>query len=166
LVKENCQVGKIIRQNGEDEQMRALKSVFCLALFLIMAVLPAVGQDVVSYKDLKGIQFREYQMNMTIESFDCEATVGKKCQMTVSVVNKGERAEVFNGTMFSIDNAKGTTYRAVPLEGQSAAGLKKELQPGESAQFSVYFDGRIHFDRRVPAHLKYANATKVNIISR
>jgi hypothetical protein len=135
-------------------------------LFSMELVPPAIGQDVVSYKDLKGSQFREYQMAITIESFDCEAAIGKKCQMTVNVLNKGERPELFNGTMFSIDNAKGTTYRAVPLEGQSAASLKKELQPGESARFSVYFDGRIHFDRRVPAHLMYGNTTKVNIISR
>ena len=146
--------------------MRVPKFIVCLALFLLKAELPAIGQDVVSYKDLKGIQFREYQMAITIESFDCEATIGKKCQMTVNVVNKGERPELFNGTMFSIDNAKGTTYRAVPLEGQSASSLKKEMQPGESARFSIYFDGRIHFDRRLPAHLQYGNTTKVNIISR
>ncbi len=122
------------------------------------------AQDVVSYKDLKGTQFREYQMVLTIESFDCEATLGKKCQMTISAANKGDRPEPFNGTLFSIDNAKGTTYRAIPLEGQSAASLKKELQPGETARFTVHFDGRIYFDRRNPAHLKYANTTKVNII--
>jgi hypothetical protein len=38
------------------------------------------AQDVVSYQDLKGIQFREYQMVMTIDSFDCEAIIGKKCR--------------------------------------------------------------------------------------
>jgi hypothetical protein len=103
---------------------------------------------------------------MTIDSFDCEATVGKKCQMTITVENKGDRPELFNGTMFSIDNGKGTTYRAVPAVGQSAAVLKKELQPGDSGRFTVVFDGRIHFDRRDPAHLKYGNAGKVNIISR
>jgi hypothetical protein len=146
--------------------MKMREFIACFFLFSMEFALPAIGQDVVSYKDLKGTQFREYQMTITIEFFDCEATIGKKCQMTVSVVNKGERPEMFNGTMFSIDNAKGTTYRAVPLEGQTAASLKKEMQPGESARFSVYFDGRIYFDRRVPAHLMYANTTKVNIISR
>jgi hypothetical protein len=142
-----------------------LRKVFGLSLVLaVFGAVPLPAQDVVSYKDLKGTQFREYQMVLTIDSFDCEATVGKKCQMTISVVNKGERPEMFNGTMFSIDNSKGTTYRAVPPEGQSAASLKKELQPGESGKFTVHFDGRIFFDRRVPAHLKYANTTKVNII--
>jgi hypothetical protein len=124
------------------------------------------AQDVVSYKDMKGVRFREYQMVMTIDSFDCEATIGKKCHMTVQVENTGDKPELFNGTQFSIDNGKGTTYRAVPLEGQSAATLKKEFQPGESGRFTVVFDGRIHFDRRDPAHLKYGNAAKVNIISR
>jgi hypothetical protein len=125
-----------------------------------------LAQDVVSYKDLKNIQFREYQMVMTIDSFDCEATFGKKCHMTITVENKGDKPEPFNGTQFSIDNGRGTTYRAVPVEGQSAATLKKELQPGDSAQFTIVFDGRINFDRREPMHLKYGNTTKVNIISR
>ena len=137
-----------------------------LLLLSAFLAVPIVGQDVVSYKDLKGVQFREYQMVLTIDSFNCEATIGKKCQMTVSVVNKGDKPELFNGTSFSIDNAKGTIYRAVPLEGQSAATLKKELQPGESGRYTVYFDGRIHFDRRTPAHLKYGNTTKINIIDR
>jgi hypothetical protein len=145
----------------ERRWMRALGAL------VLMAQAPVFfAQDVVSYKDLKGVQFREYQMVMTIDSFDCEATVGKKCQMTITVENKGDRPELFNGTMFSIDNGKGTTYRAVPAVGQSAAVLKKELQPGDSGRFTVVFDGRIHFDRRDPAHLKYGNAGKVNIISR
>ena len=122
------------------------------------------AQDVVSYKDLKGTEFREYQMRITIDAFDCEATVGKKCTMTVTVENKGDKPELFNGTLFSIDNGKGSSYRAVPPEGQSAAPLKRELQPGASAQFTVAFDGRIHFDRKDPAHLRYGNASKVRII--
>ena len=133
---------------------------------LVLQGTALLGQDVVSYKDLKGVRFREFQMVMTIDSFDCEATIGKKCHMTVSVENMGDKPELFNGTQFSIDNGKGTTYRAVPLEGQSAALLKRELQPGESGRFTVVFDGRIHFDRRDPAHLKYGNVSKVNIISR
>jgi hypothetical protein len=135
-----------------------------LAFIFIAATLFA--QDVVSYKDLKGIQFREYQMVMTIDSFDCEAIIGKKCRMTLTVVNKGDKPEAFNGTLFSIDNAKGTTYRAVPVEGQSAATLKKEFQPGDSGEFTIVFDGRIQFDRRTPARLQYGNVTKVKIISR
>jgi hypothetical protein len=131
---------------------------------LVMTVLPALSQDVVSYKDLKGIQFREYQMVITIDSFDCEAKIGKKCAMSVTVENKGDKPELFNGTQLSVDNGKGTVYRAVPPEGQSAATLKRELQPGESAKFSMFFDGRIHFDRREPAHLRYANTSKVRII--
>ncbi len=133
---------------------------------LALSAMGLFAQDVVSYKDMKGVQFREYQMVITIDSFDCEATIGKKCHMSVAVENKGERPELFNATMFSIDNGKGTTYRAVPPVGQSAATLKKELQPGDSGRFTVVFDGRIHFDRRDPAHLKYGNASKVNIISR
>ncbi len=144
-----------------------MKSRICsmcslLAFWGCISLAPA--QDVVSYKDLKGTEFREYQMRITIDSFDCEATVGKKCRMTVTVENKGDKPELFNGTQFSIDNGKGTTYRAVPAGGQSAASLKRELQPGASAQFSVLFDGRIHFDRRDPAHLRYGNASKVRII--
>jgi hypothetical protein len=135
-------------------------------LVLALQTTAAFAQDVVSYKDLKGVQFREYQMVMTIDSFDCEATIGKKCQMSLTVENKGDRPEIFNGTLFSIDNGKGTTYRAVPAVGQSAATLKKELQPGDSGRFTIVFDGRIHFDRRDPAHLKYGNSGKVNIISR
>jgi hypothetical protein len=135
-------------------------------LLIVLSGTGLYAQDVVSYKDLRGVQFREYQMAMTIDSFDCEATVGKKCQMTVTVENRGDRPEIFNGTMFSIDNGKGTTYRAVPALGQSAAALKRELQPGASGKFTVVFDGRIHFDKRDPAHLKYGNAGKINIISR
>jgi hypothetical protein len=126
--------------------------------------LAALAQDVVSYKELKGVQIREYQMLMTIDAFNCEATVGKKCTMTVTVINKGERPEPFNGTLFSIDDGKGNSYRAVPLEGQSAAALKKELQPGESGRFTVYFNGRIHFEGRNPAHLRYANTSKLRIV--
>jgi hypothetical protein len=146
-----------------------MKSTWLLAWVIVTlaaAIAPLFAQDVVSYKDLKGVQFREYQMVITIDSFDCEATVGKKCRMTVTVENKGDKPELFNGTQFSIDNGKGTSYRAVPVGGQSAATLKKELQPGSSEQFTVVFDGRIHFDRRDPAHLKYGNSSKINIISR
>jgi len=135
-----------------------------LAFVLAACSVPAAAQDVVRYTDLKGIQFREYQLQITIDEFNCEAVIGKKCAMTVTVENKGERPEPFNATQFSIDNAKGTTYRAVPAEGQSAATLKRELKPGESARFTVYFDGRIHFDRRKPALLKYTNTSKVRII--
>lgn len=145
-----------------------MKSSWLLACGIVGMALQCtglLGQDVVSYKDLKGVQFREYQMVTTIDSFDCEATIGKKCHMTITVENKGDKPEIFSGTQFSIDN-KGTTYRAVPLQGQSAATLKKELEPGESKRFTVVFDGRIHFDRRDPAHLKYGNVSKVNIISR
>src|SRR5512140_7552 len=138
-------------------------AAFAFAAF-VATVLPALSQDVVSYKDLKGIQFREYQMVITIDSFDCEATIGKKCSMSVTVENKGDKPELFNGTQLSIDNGRGTGYRAVPPEGQSAASLKRELQPGQSAKFTVMFDGRIHFDRREPAHLRYANTSKVRII--
>jgi hypothetical protein len=138
-----------------------------LAIATLAPVTAALfAQDVVSYKDLKGIQFREYQMVMTIDSFDCEAIIGKKCRMTLTVVNQGDKPELFNGTQFSIDNAKGTTYRAVPVEGQSATTIKKELQPGASAQFTIVFDGRIQFDRRTPARLQYGNVTKVRIIDR
>ena len=146
-----------------------MKSKWQWALVLVSLVPAAAAlfaQDVVSYQDLKGIEFREYQMVMTIESFDCEAIIGKKCRMTLKVVNKGDKPELFNGTQFAIDNAKGTTYRAVPVEGQSAATLKKELQPGASEQFTIVFDGRIQFDRRTPARLQYGNVTKVRIISR
>jgi hypothetical protein len=139
-------------------------------LRVIMALAPVsavlFAQDVVSYKDLKGIQFREYQMVMTIDSFDCEAIVGKKCRMTLTVVNKGDKPEPFSGILFSIDNGKGTTYRAVPVEGQSAVTLKKELKPGDVEQFTIVFDGRIQFDRRTPARLQYGNVTKVKIIDR
>ncbi len=131
---------------------------------VVFAALPGFTQDVVSYKDLKGIQFREYQMVITVDSFDCEATVGKKCRMSMTVENKGDKPELFNGTQLSIDNGRGTSYRAVPLEGQSAATLKRELKPGESARFTVLFDGRIHFDRREPAHLRYSNTSKLRII--
>ena len=117
----------------------------------------------VSYKDLKGIQFREYQMVVAVDSFDCEAKIGKKCRMSVTVENKGDKPELFNGTQLSIDNGRGTGYRAVP-EGESAATLKRELKPGESAKFSMLFDGRIHFDRHEPAHLRYANTSKLRII--
>jgi hypothetical protein len=130
----------------------------------VAGVLPVWSQDVVSYKDLKGTQFREYQMVITIDSFDCEATIGKKCRMSMTVENKGDRPELFNATQLSIDNGRGSTYRAIPLEGQSAANLKRELAPGSTAQFSVFFDGRIHFDRRDPAHLRYANTSKVRIV--
>jgi len=135
-----------------------------LAVVLAASCRPAPGQDVVSYKDLKGTQFREYQLTITIDSFDCEAVIGKKCRMAVTVENKGEKPEPFNGTQFSLDNGKGTTYRAVPPEGTSAASLKRELPPAASAQFVVLFDGRIYFDRRDPAHLRYGNASKVRII--
>ncbi len=139
-------------------------------VWAIMALAPVTAtlfaQDVVSYKDLKGIQFREYQMVMTIDSFDCEAIIGKKCRMTLTVVNKGDKPEPFNGTLFSIDNTKGTTYRAVPVEGQSAVTLKKELKPGDVEQFTIVFDGRIQFDRRNPVRLQYGNVTKVKIIDR
>jgi hypothetical protein len=139
------------------------RAVFTFAA-LVMTALPALSQDVVSYKDLKGIQFREYQMVITIDSFDCEATVGKKCRMSVTVENKGDKPELFNGTQLSIDNGRGTAYRAVPPEGQSAATLKRELQPGDTAKFNMLFDGRIHFDRREPAHLRYSNTSKLRII--
>jgi len=122
------------------------------------------GQDVVSYKQLKGTQFREYQLLITIDSFDCEAVIGKKCRMAITVENKGERPENFNATQFSIDNGRGTSYRAIPPEGAAAASLKSELKPGSSAQFTVVFDGRIHFERRDPAHLRYNNTSKVRII--
>lgn len=130
----------------------------------LVTVMPVLSQDVVSYKDLKGIQFREYQMVITIDSFDCEAKIGKKCRMSVTVENKGDKPELFNGTQLSIDNGRGTGYRAVPPEGQSAATLKRELKPGDSAKFDMLFDGRIHFDRREPAHLRYANTSKLRII--
>lgn len=146
--------------------MKSRHVLGCSVVALLLQGAALFGQDVVSYKDLKGVQFREYQMVMTIDLFDCEATIGKKCHMTVNVENTGDKPELFNGTQLSIDNGKGTTYRAVPPEGQSAATLKKELQPGESGRFTVVFDGRIHFDRRDPAHLKYGNVSKVNIISR
>lgn len=133
-------------------------------LCLLLAGLPLVAQDVVRYTDLKGVQFREYQMLVTIESFDCEARIGKKCHMTVMVENKGDKPELFNGTILSIDDGKGHTYRAVAPEGQPSAALRKDLQPGGSARFTVFFDGRINFDRRDPAHLKYGNTSKVNII--
>lgn len=136
-------------------------------LFLIALATATPGapaQDVVSYRDLKGTQFREYQMVMTIQEFDCEAKIGKKCRMTLLVENKGDRPESFNGTLFSIDNGKGSTYRAVPLEGQGAATLRREIPPGSSATFTLAFDGRIHFERKDPAHLRYGNASKVRII--
>jgi hypothetical protein len=133
---------------------------------LMLVPVTPFAQDVVSYKDLKGIQMREYQMVMTIESFDCEATIGKKCHMTLGVVNKGDKPELFNGTQFSVDNAKGKTYRAVPPEGQSASTLKKELQPGDSERFTIVFDGRIQFDKTKPVLLQYGNVTKLRIISR
>lgn len=136
-----------------------------LAVVPLLAIcLPVMAQDVVRYTDMKGIQFREYQMVVTIEAFDCEARIGKKCNMTVLVENKGDRPELFNGTILSIDDGKGHSYRAVAPEGQSAASLKKELKPGESERFTVYFDGRINFDRRDPAHLRYGNTSKVKII--
>jgi hypothetical protein len=134
------------------------------AIAVFFSLMPAYSQDVVSYKSLRGVQFREYQMVVKIDSFDCEATIGKKCRMSMTVENKGERPELFNATQLAIDNGKGTTYRAVPPEGQSAADLKQELAPGASARFTVIFDGRIHFDRRDPAHLRYANTSKVRII--
>jgi hypothetical protein len=140
-----------------------MRALFTFAA-LVMIAPPALPQDVVSYKDLKGIQFREYQMVITIDSFDCEATVGKKCRMSVTVENKGEKPELFNGTQLSIDNGRGTAYRAVPPEGESAATLKRELQPGDTARFNMLFDGRIHFDRREPAHLRYSNTSKLRII--
>jgi hypothetical protein len=143
---------------GDD--MRRPNALFLLALSASWAW----AQDVVSYKDLKGTRFREYQMVVTIDSFDCEATIGKKCRMSVIVENKGDKPELFNGTQLSIDNGRGTAYRAVPPEGESAATLKKELQPGDSARFTVVFDGRINFDRREPAHLRYGNTSKVRII--
>ena len=147
--------------------MNRIISAFCVLSLGLFAGAPSVfSQDVVDYKDLKGTQFREYQMVITIDSFECEATIGKKCHMVITVENKGERPELFSGTQFSIDNGKGTTYRAIPEEGQSAATIKRELQPGSSAQFALFFDGRIHFDRRDPAHLKYGNTSKVNIIKR
>ena len=146
--------------------MKTTRILGCGVVALVLNGAALFGQDVVSYKDLKGVQFREYQMVMTIDSFDCEATIGKKCHMTLNVENTGDKPEIFEGTRFSIDNGKGTTYRAVPPEGQSAAALKRELKPGESGRFTVVFDGRIHFDRRDPAHLRYGNTSKVNIISR
>jgi hypothetical protein len=84
--------------------------------------------------------------------------------MSFTVENKGEKPELFNATQLSIDNGRGSVYRAIPLEGQSATSLKRELAPGASAQFSIFFDGRIHFDRRDPAHLRYANTSKVRIV--
>jgi hypothetical protein len=149
-----------------ERTMRAISRVaIAAAVFgVFFSVLPVRGQDVVSYKSLRGVQFREYQMVVKIDSFDCEATIGKKCRMSMTVENKGDRPELFNATQLAIDNGKGTTYRATPVEGQSAADLKQELAPGTSARFSVIFDGRIHFDRRDPAHLRYANTSKVRII--
>jgi hypothetical protein len=146
--------------------MRAIQPVVVgAAVFAVFfCVLPVRGQDVVSYKNLSGVQFREYQMVVKIDAFDCEATIGKKCRMSMTVENKGDRPELFNATQLAIDNGKGTTYRAIPIEGQSAADLKRQLAPGTTARFSVIFDGRIHFDRRDPAHLRYANTSKVRII--
>src|SRR5262245_60791806 len=106
------------------------------ALFLTAVALPLAAQDIVNYKDVRGAQFREYQRVVRVDAFDCEAVIGKKCQMTVTVENKGDKPELFNATQLSIDNGKGSTYRAIPLEGQSAAALKKELAPGQSASFS------------------------------
>lgn len=124
----------------------------------------ARGQDVVSFKDLQGTGFREYQMHITINSFYCEGRIGNKCRMTVTVVNKGDKPELFNGTQFSVDNNKGTVTRAVPVEGASTAALKKELLPGASEQFTIAFSGRINFHKRDPVSLRYANTTKVRII--
>jgi hypothetical protein len=134
------------------------------ALFLVVLAAPVAAQDIVNYKDVKGAQFREYQMVVRVDAFDCEAVIGKKCQMSITVDNKGDKPELFNATQLSIDNGKGSTYRAVPLEGQSAAALKKEIAPGQSASFTVAFDGRIHFERKDPAHLRYANTSKLRII--
>jgi len=137
-----------------------------IAAVLVSAALgaPLAAQDVVNYKDVKGTQFREYQLVVTIDAFDCEAVVGKKCRLSVTVENKGDKPELFNATQLSIDNGRGSTYRAIPLEGQSAAALKKELAPGASAAFSVAFDGRIHFERKDPAHLRYSNTSKLRIV--
>jgi hypothetical protein len=141
---------------------RRLQVLFVLAVAVQSA--PLWSQDIVSYKDMRGVQIREYQMIMTIDTFDCEGKIGNKCRMTITVENKGNQPEVFNGTQFSIDNGKGTSYRAIPPEGQSSATLKKELQPGDSAHFTILFDGRIHFDRHDPGHLRYANTSKLRIV--
>ena len=141
-----------------------LRKRLALWAVLVCCGWPSAAQDVVNYKDLKGTQFREYQLVVTIDSFDCEAVIGKKCRMALTVENKGDKPELFNATQLSIDNGRGTGYRAVPSEGTPAANLKKELRPGASAQMVVFFDGRIHFDRRDPAHLRYANTSKVRII--
>src|SRR5262245_45112081 len=117
--------------------MQTAKTLLAPVLAMTLAAAAAWSQDLVSYKDLKGTQFREYQMVITIDAFDCEAKIGKKCRMTVTVENKGERPELFNGTQFSIDNGRGSSYRALPADGQSTTSLKRELAPGGSAQFTV-----------------------------
>jgi uncharacterized membrane protein len=143
----------------------ATMSRFALAAAALIALeAGAAAQDVVSYKSVKGTQFREYQLVITVDAFDCEAVIGKKCRITLTAENKGDKPELFNATQLSIDNGRGTSYRAVPVEGQSPAGLKKELAPGASTTVTVEFDGRIHFDRRDPAHLRYANTSKLRIV--
>ena len=144
--------------------MMAIAKGLLAIVTILVAGLPLAAQDVVRYTDMKGVQFREYQMFVTIETFDCEARIGKKCTMTVLVENKGDKPELFNGSILSIDDGKGHTYRAVAPEGQSTASLKRELKSGDSARFTVFFDGRINFDRRDPAHLRYGNTSKVNIV--
>jgi Domain of unknown function (DUF4352) len=143
------------------------KGVIILSLLVIALTGSMVlALDVVNYKSLAGVMWHQQDLYVTINSFtdQWKNVVGKNWFMTMTVQNRGDDPATFDASKITIDDSKGTSFRAQPITGAPQGELKQTLPPGGTAQFKVMFDGHIYFDRRTPAHLKYTLDTKVDII--